>query len=81
VDDYFVLGARVAEWFGRRVQKYHRTLEQYFQELRANGFVVDDLREATPSAQQMGDVGELRRRQRVPLMLLISASCPAPAEP
>jgi len=74
VDDYFVSGPRVTEWFGARVQKYHRTIEQYFQELRASGFLVEDLREATPTAQQMGNPGELRRRQRVPVFLLIGAS-------
>ncbi|WP_415071943.1 class I SAM-dependent methyltransferase [Hyphomicrobium sp.] len=53
VDDYFVPGPRVSHWFGVRVRKYHRSIEQYFQLLRNQGFEVEDLREATPSAEQI----------------------------
>ena len=81
VDDYFVPGPRVSHWFGARVQKYHRSIEQYFQLLRSHGFEVDDLREATPSAQHISDPAELRRRQRVPVVLLLAARRAAPAQP
>ncbi len=73
VDDYFVPGPRVSHWFGARVRKYHRSIEQYFQLLRNQGFDVEDLREATPSAEHIADAAELRRRQRVPVMLLLAA--------
>jgi SAM-dependent methyltransferase len=73
VDDYFVSGPRTALWFGVTVQKYHRTIEDYFPALRRAGFSVEDLREATPRADHIPDPAELRRRQRVPLILLISA--------
>lgn len=76
VDDYFVQGPRTVRWFGVDVQKYHRTVEDYFQLLRANGFSVEDLREGTPSAEHIEDPVELRRRQRVPLTLLLSARRP-----
>jgi hypothetical protein len=81
VDDYFVPGPRVSHWFGARVQKYHRSIEQYFQLLRAHGFDVEELREATPSAQYITDAAELRRRQRVPVMLMLAARRGAPASP
>ncbi|MEO8180301.1 MAG: methyltransferase domain-containing protein [Deltaproteobacteria bacterium] len=81
VDDYFVSGPRVSHWFGARVQKYHRSIEQYFQLLRANDFRVDDLREATPSARHIADPAELRRRQRVPVLLLLAAHRASPGHP
>jgi hypothetical protein len=81
VDDYFVPGPRVSHWFGVRVQKYHRSIAQYFQLLRSHGLDVDDLREATPSAQHISDPAELRRRQRVPVMLLLAARRTPPAQP
>jgi ubiquinone/menaquinone biosynthesis C-methylase UbiE len=81
VDDYFIQGPRTVRWFGADVQKYHRTAEDYFQLLRTNSFAVDDLREGTPSAEHIEDPAELRRRQRVPLTLLLSARRPTqPAE-
>lgn len=73
VDDYFVRGPRTVRWFGADVQKHHRTIEDYFQLLCASGFSVEDLREGAPSAEHIEDPLELRRRQRVPLSLLLSA--------
>jgi SAM-dependent methyltransferase len=73
VDDYFVTGPRTSRWFGVTVRKFHRSVEEYFRLLRSAGFRVVDLREAMPSKQQIRDEDELRRRQRVPLMLLIRA--------
>jgi SAM-dependent methyltransferase len=80
VDDYFVGGPRTVDWLGAQVVKYHRSVEEYFQSLRAVGFRVDELREATPSAARFPDASELRRRQRVPLMLLLGASRPNVAQ-
>jgi SAM-dependent methyltransferase len=73
VDDYFIGGARTRRWFGATVKKDHRTVEEYFQLLRATGFCVDDMREGVPSAERISDPAELRRRQRVPLVLVLSA--------
>jgi SAM-dependent methyltransferase len=81
VDDYFVPGPRVSQWFGAHVQKYHRSIEQYFQLLRGHGFDVEELREATPNAQYITDAAELRRRQRVPVMLMFAARRRTPARP
>jgi SAM-dependent methyltransferase len=76
VDDYFVQGPRTVRWFGADVQKHHRSAEDYFQLLRASGFSIEDLREGTPNAEFIADPAELRRRQRVPLMLLLGARRP-----
>ena len=73
VDDYFVLGPRTVEWFGATVLKFHRSIEEHVRLLRAAGFRIVDLREAAPSEKRIEDRDELRRRQRVPLMLLIRA--------
>jgi len=76
VDHYFVQGPRTVRWFGTDVRKYHRTVEDYFQLLRASGLSVEDLREGTPSANHIEDAAELRRRRRVPLTLLMSGRRP-----
>jgi hypothetical protein len=60
---------------------YQRSIEQYFQLLRRHGFDVGDLREATPCAEHISDAAELRRPQRVPVMLLLAARKASPASP
>lgn len=76
VDDYFATGLRTTHWLGGRVQKYHRTVEDYFQLLQTAGFEVTHLREASPQAQHFHDLHIYRRRQRVPLFLILAARRP-----
>jgi SAM-dependent methyltransferase len=74
VDDYFVAGDRVREWFGSTVVWQHRTIEQYVRALEAAGFELDTLRECEPQpALFAGDASELERRRRVPVFLLLAA--------
>jgi SAM-dependent methyltransferase len=77
VDEYFVRGPRVAKWFDVNVEKFHRTTEDYFRALRSAGFVIDDLREAAPSKERFPDPSEYEKRQKVPLILLMSGRRPA----
>ncbi|MFT9598341.1 class I SAM-dependent DNA methyltransferase [Mesobacillus sp.] len=74
VDDYFNLGERVEPWIGKKVIKYHRTIEQYFQLILQAGFAVDDLREGTPRAESFSSNEEYERRMRIPVVLMISST-------
>ena len=72
VDDYFNQGERSEPWIGKKVIKYHRTVEEYFRLLLAAGFVVDDLREGTPRVDNFSSREEYERRMRIPLVLMLS---------
>jgi SAM-dependent methyltransferase len=76
VDDYFVSGERVTRWLGGQVRKYHRTVEEYFGGLQQAGFVVESLRESRPRRERFADQQTYRRRQRIPLLLLLAARKP-----
>lgn len=72
VDDYFHSGQRVTSWMGGQVVKYHRSVEDYFVGLQNAGFVVENLREATPRRERFADAGTFQRRQRIPLFLILA---------
>lgn len=76
VDDYHLSGRRVTDWLGGRVVKYHRTVEDYFGALRQAGFTVDELREGRPERERFVSEASYRRRQRIPLFLLLAATKP-----
>jgi SAM-dependent methyltransferase len=73
VDDYFKSGRRTVEWLGGTVQKYHRTVEEYFGLLQASGFVVEALRESKPQRALFASEEEYERRMRIPLFLMFAA--------
>lgn len=77
VDDYFATGLRVTNWLGGTVEKYHRTIEDYFRSLQQAGFVIEQLREAHPQREQFQDMQTYERRKRIPLFLLLAARKPA----
>jgi hypothetical protein len=72
VDDYFVTGRREADWLGARVVKCHRTVEDYVRLVQDAGFRLDTLREPGPNLKHFADRQEFRRRQRIPLFLIIA---------
>lgn len=76
VDDYFSTGVRKTEWMNGQVVKYHRTIEDYFQETQAAGFAIDALREAHPQRELFADEELYRRRLRIPLFLFLRAHKP-----
>jgi SAM-dependent methyltransferase len=76
VDDYFSTGLRVVNWLGGTVQKYHRTIEDYFCLLQTTGFQIEELREAQPKRDYFYDTQTYERRKRVPLFLILSARKP-----
>lgn len=73
VDDYFYGGERIEKWIDKKVIKYHRTVEAYFQILKQAGFSITDLREGTPSLEEFEHIDEYTRRMRIPLFLLLSS--------
>lgn len=73
VDNYFKPGARVHQWLGHEVTKYHRTLEEYFDLITMTGFKLEHIRESRPQAQNFSSQEEYERRMRIPLFLFISA--------
>jgi len=72
VDDYFNQGERAEPWIGKKVIKYHRTVEEYFRLLKQEGFKIEDLREGTPSSANFSSESEYQRRMRIPLVLMFS---------
>jgi cyclopropane fatty-acyl-phospholipid synthase-like methyltransferase len=74
VDNYFVEGRRPQVWLGAESLWHHRTIETYVAELRTAGFSLTNLRECGPTPERFNDEAEYHRRQRIPLMLLISGT-------
>lgn len=72
VDDYFNSGERVEPWIDKKVVKYHRTIEEYYQLLKQAGFMIEDIREGTPRIEEFSSESEYKRRMRIPLFLLFS---------
>lgn len=72
VDDYFNSGKRVEPWIDKKVVKYHRTFEEYYQLLKLSGFKIDDIREGTPRVEKFSSESEYKRRMRIPLFLIFS---------
>lgn len=73
VDDYFVTGVRDVTWMGSRVNKYHRTIEDYFTCLQQAQFAVERLLEPRPHPELFTDDQLYARRLRIPLFLLMAA--------
>jgi SAM-dependent methyltransferase len=75
VDNYFSPGPRSRLWFGRPVQWYHRTIEQYLTLIDQAGLSLTRLRECEPVAELFaGNQAEYDRRRRVPVFLLLNAT-------
>lgn len=74
VDDYFHTGKRVEPWIAKEVVKYHRTIEQYFQELKRAGFKIEEISECRPRPENFKSEEEYRRRMRIPLFLVFACS-------
>ena len=73
VDDYFNTGKRV-ELDEKEVVKYHRTIEEYFKELKHAGFKIEEISECRPRLENFKSEEEYRRRMRIPLFLVFACS-------
>ncbi len=69
-------GLRVTSWLGGRVQKYHRTVEDYFMTLQRSGFSIEHLRESCPQREHFQDEQTYARRRRIPLFLFLTGCKP-----
>ncbi len=74
VDDYFKSGARKHTWLGQEITKYHRSLEDYLELLKATGFRLEQIRESKPRREHFQSEAEFERRLRIPLFLFLAAS-------
>lgn len=70
VDNYFDSGKRINEWMGKKVIKYHRTLEEYWRLIHKAGFQVIEIRESKPQKANFEKNEEYERRKRIPLFLI-----------
>lgn len=73
VDNYFQRGPRQVKWMGDTVTKYHRTIEDFLNELSKAGLELERLRESDPPKQFFSDESLWIRRRRTPLFLFLSA--------
>ena len=73
VDRYLAEGARITDWFAPGVVTQHRTIGTYVRVLIAGGFVLDDLVEWGPTAEQVEAVPAWALELERPPFLLIRA--------
>lgn len=72
IDQYFMPGERMTHFLGCEVRKQHHTLTQILMGLLHNGFVLEAVEEAEPSAEML-DIPGMRDELRRPMMLLVRA--------
>ncbi len=70
VDNYFDSGERINNWHGKKVVKYHKTLEEYWKIIRSANLEIVELRESKPMKLNFENEEEYVRRKRIPLFLL-----------
>ncbi len=70
VDQYFEVGERIQEWMGKRVIKYHRTVEEYCRVIKQSGFIIESIKEGCPQRDDFLTTGEYERRKRIPVFLI-----------
>ncbi len=73
VDNYFQRGERTVQWMGDTVTKYHRTTEDFLNELKRVGLQLKNFREAEPHRSHFQDAELWQRRMRIPLFLIVEA--------
>jgi ubiquinone/menaquinone biosynthesis C-methylase UbiE len=73
LDNYFEQGSRRVVWHGIEVERYHRTVEDYFSLLVDNGFQVARVLEPQPDQQARQLDPELNRHHRRPPFLMFLA--------
>jgi SAM-dependent methyltransferase len=73
LDQYLVEGPRTTDWLAPGVQKHHRTITTYFSALQHAGFLVDELCEWGPTAEQITAVPEWAIEIERPQFLLVAA--------
>ena len=72
VDNYYYPGERATLFLGKKVKKYHHTLEQILMGLLNTGFQLAAVEEAMPDENMM-DLPGMKDEMRRPMMLLVRA--------
>jgi SAM-dependent methyltransferase len=74
IDNYATEGSRVTDWLAPGAIKQHRTVETWFNLLRGADFMLGDLREWTPTSEDVAAEPELAVERARPMFLLFSAT-------
>ena len=77
VDNYTYEGPREFDWWGRSFVNMHRTLSSYVSAFLEAGFVLEALREPTPSAEQLAAHPEFDGEFRAPNFIIYELRKPA----
>ncbi|RLP28477.1 class I SAM-dependent methyltransferase [Mesorhizobium sp. YM1C-6-2] len=78
VNGYSIEGERRTDWFAKGVLKYHRTLGTTLNAMIDEGFEIRRVEEFAPTREQVAEMPELAEELERPMLLLVSASKPAP---
>jgi len=76
VANYQLEGERLSNWFADGVKKQHRKLATWINALIAAGFVIEQLDEWGPSAEQIAANPGLAEEKERPMLFLLSARKP-----
>lgn len=76
VDGYQREGERVTNWFAEGVIKQHRKLATYINLLIKSGFIITQVDEWGPSAEQLASMPALQEEIERPMMFLLAAQKP-----
>jgi len=76
VDGYQREGERVTNWFAEGVIKQHRKLATYINLLIKSGFIITQVDEWGPSAEQLASMPALQEETERPMMFLLAAQKP-----
>ena len=77
VSHYQQEGERISNWFAEGVIKQHRKLSSWINSLIAAGFVLEQLDEWGPSAEQIAAQPALEEEKERPMIFLLRAGKPA----
>ena len=73
LDQYLIEGPRTTDWLMPGVQKHHRTIATYLSSLRHAGFLLEELCEWGPTADEIAEVPEWAVEIERPQFLLVAA--------
>jgi len=76
VDGYQREGERVTHWFAEGVIKQHRKLATYINLLIKSGFIITQVDEWGPSAEQLASMPALQEETERPMMFLLATQKP-----
>lgn len=79
VGDYLSPRVETLDFWGTTMH-FHRPLSHYFDALTHHGFVIDALKEPTPTSEQVTRHPEWRHHQRVPSFLVARARATHPTD-